>query len=267
MRLRTKIIATVAAVMILSLLIMSLAVLKLSLDYERVRRDEIRQLLRKELVHVYANMDEGVFFDYLRMSTVLGEWYFFRGRDMIASSETGRMTKNRIYTSVKLDSCEPGAKLVFMIKGNRIIHTSHFTFFITWLLCTVLMAGILYLTLSRLVIKPIDIVVKAGRQASRGIKPGINPLPGRTDEAGLMVREFYGLLEEIYEYRTHLEKKVSQVSEEVRRTHEKLIVSQRLSATGKLAAGIAHEINNPLGGMLNTVSALKKPGSAEKRKE
>jgi signal transduction histidine kinase len=40
-----------------------------------------------------------------------------------------------------------------------------------------------------------------------------------------------------------------------------MIAADRLAAIGRLTAGIAHEINNPLGGMLNAISTFKRHGS------
>jgi signal transduction histidine kinase len=50
---------------------------------------------------------------------------------------------------------------------------------------------------------------------------------------------------------------------ELKKTHEKLLHSQKLASLGTLASGVAHEINNPLGGMFNCVELLEKKGEDE----
>ncbi|SDH58033.1 Signal transduction histidine kinase [Paraburkholderia phenazinium] len=42
-----------------------------------------------------------------------------------------------------------------------------------------------------------------------------------------------------------------------------MVVSERLAAVGRVAAGIVHEINNPLGGMINAVDTLVTHGSPD----
>lgn len=68
------------------------------------------------------------------------------------------------------------------------------------------------------------------------------------DEIGQLGTAFKGMLRGLRE-KEALEKEV--------------ILSERLAAVGRLSAAIAHEINNPLGGMLNAVSTFKKHGSTE----
>jgi len=43
----------------------------------------------------------------------------------------------------------------------------------------------------------------------------------------------------------------------------RMLVSERLAAVGRLAAGIAHEINNPLGGMLTAIKTYQRHGQAD----
>jgi signal transduction histidine kinase len=44
---------------------------------------------------------------------------------------------------------------------------------------------------------------------------------------------------------------------------KEILKTERMAAVGRLTASIAHEINNPLGGMLNAISTLKRYGSPD----
>lgn len=55
---------------------------------------------------------------------------------------------------------------------------------------------------------------------------------------------------ELARYREHLERLVSERTQELLSTQERIRQTERLASIGALAAGIAHEINNPIGAML-----------------
>jgi len=65
-----------------------------------------------------------------------------------------------------------------------------------------------------------------------------------------MVASLRKMRQELEEWGNTLEQKVKSRTEELATMQNTLMQSQRLASVGKLAAGIAHEINNPLGGIL-----------------
>lgn len=81
---------------------------------------------------------------------------------------------------------------------------------------------------------------KVGRQ-----QPGeiVCTLRQGEDEIGRLGVSFQQMLRELVE-KEQMEKK--------------MLSSERLAAVGRLAAGVAHEINNPLGGMLNALNTFRR---------
>ena len=61
--------------------------------------------------------------------------------------------------------------------------------------------------------------------------------------------------------------RIRQANEELRKVNEKMVQSEKLASIGILASGVAHEINNPLGGLFNCVRTLSQPDSDPQTKE
>ena len=71
-----------------------------------------------------------------------------------------------------------------------------------------------------------------------------------------MAKDLEAEKRELEEWGNTLEKKVEQRTEEIRKIHSQMFRSEKLASLGKLAAGVAHEINNPLTGILTNSSLL-----------
>ena len=73
--------------------------------------------------------------------------------------------------------------------------------------------------------------------------------------------------EEITEWGRTLEQRVDQKTLELNRAHEQMLRVEKMASIGKLAAIVAHEINNPLAGILTYAKLLKKQFAKENDKK
>lgn len=131
-----------------------------------------------------------------------------------------------------------------------------------------LLGLVTYLVVSRLVLEPVVTLAAASRRVAEGDLAVHLDAPRSSDEIAELMRRFDEMIGKLRNHRSELRSEVEIATEKASRAERDLLTAQRLAALGTLAAGIAHEINNPLGGMLNAARALeKKDLSAEKRAE
>ncbi|MGE0431074.1 MAG: sensor histidine kinase [Planctomycetota bacterium] len=126
------------------------------------------------------------------------------------------------------------------------------------LLGTIALLLSLFFLLSRLVLKPIEQLAGVSQSIARGDYTRRVAPPETTDEIGDLVHAFNRMMQEVHEHRSTLQQKIDDSVRQARKAEQRLVIAQRLAATGTLAAGIAHEINNPIAGMQNAVQRLQK---------
>jgi two-component system, NtrC family, sensor kinase len=120
---------------------------------------------------------------------------------------------------------------------------------------TVFLLVILYFSTTR-IIRPLRRMAAATRQIARGDLS--QPIVAASrDEVGALAdsfNEMTGHLRDantkLVEWGKTLERRVEERTRELGEIQAHLLQSEKLASIGKLAAGIAHEINNPLGGIL-----------------
>ena len=78
----------------------------------------------------------------------------------------------------------------------------------------------------------------------------------RQDEIGVLQKSFYNML-----------KRIKDDEKERERTQRNLLLTEKMVAIGKLTAGMAHEINNPLAGVLNCIYHFKKGALSTERQQ
>jgi two-component system NtrC family sensor kinase len=120
-----------------------------------------------------------------------------------------------------------------------------------------LIAGFLGVFLGAYVTRPIHRLIEATRAVSRmelerpieiSSSRELWQLAGAFNAMRERLRE---AVAEINRGAQQLEAKVAERTEQLRQAHQRLLHADRLASLGQLAASVAHEINNPLSGVLN----------------
>ena len=111
------------------------------------------------------------------------------------------------------------------------------------------------LLLSRRFISPITQLANTMEQA-RGDYLDLRVDVKGHDELAVLGERFNSMIE-----------RIRQANEDLKKTNEKLVQSEKLASVGILAAGVAHEINNPLGGMFNCLQMLRQNGGNPELRE
>jgi len=131
-------------------------------------------------------------------------------------------------------------------------------FFLLAIATTLFLIGVLIVFTRRRIKDPLTDLVKASTAVASGDKSvRLQVKPNQLEDMKLVSRAFNAMLDnlqtatsELENWSQQLEYKVQKKSEELSAAQNELIHIERLASLGKLSSSVAHEINNPLSGIL-----------------
>ncbi|MBI3355019.1 MAG: HAMP domain-containing protein [Nitrospirae bacterium] len=121
---------------------------------------------------------------------------------------------------------------------------------------------VMKMTMKRIVTDPIKEVINNIKEIAAGNFSKMIAVRSN-DEIGGLAKGFKQMAvsltkscDKLEQWTRELESRVQDRTKELQEAQTHLIQTEKLAATGKLAAGVAHEINNPIGIILNRIECL-----------
>jgi two-component system NtrC family sensor kinase len=122
---------------------------------------------------------------------------------------------------------------------------------------------------SKLVVRPVGELVRRAEVFRDGDRLP-EPKAGEQNELGTLSQALNRMLERLAQNKEELREHIASLEQanlELKRIQQEVIFSEKLATVGRLAAGIAHEIGNPVGIVLGFLELLRRPDLNEDERQ
>lgn len=151
-------------------------------------------------------------------------------------------------------------------KIDKAVKRNSFNFFLFGTIATLILIIILTLFTRKAIKHPLNSLVEVSESVIRGDRNSrIDMKVRQPDDMKLLAKAFNDMLDnlqaandELKNWSQQLEYKVQKKSEELGAVQNEIIHVERLASLGKLSSSVAHEINNPLSGILVYAKLIQK---------
>lgn len=119
-----------------------------------------------------------------------------------------------------------------------------------------------YLALTRFIVRPLDRLAQAAQRVAAGARQFDAPSASARELSDL-ARSVKQMTERLLSEEQALREKIDEVErarQELQQTQSHLVRSERLASVGRLAAGLAHEVGNPIAAILGMQDLLLQGG-------
>lgn len=146
------------------------------------------------------------------------------------------------------------------------IQKSSANFYLLAVIITLLLGSSLIIFTGKKIKKPLSRIIEASQSVSNGdMNTRLDISDPQLDDIRMLSQAFNNMLDniesariELQNWSQQLEYKVQKKSEELLEAQNELIHIERIASIGKLSSSVAHEINNPLSGVLTYAKLIHK---------
>jgi len=120
-------------------------------------------------------------------------------------------------------------------------------FMLAIIICTILIGSIFYWFIERMLLKRLNDISRKTSNIATFEDLSIRIPAGKRDEIAQLSQNINKMLERLEKENIHRQE-----------MEKRLVMNEKLVATGRLAANIAHEVNNPIFAIANSIAVIKK---------